>query len=114
MNNLFNYNGTIRRKQYFIKQAILLVSLTVYLYVYALLTLWLIPNDPDNIMVTVIVISLLLLTLIVGIVYFVVTLFLVIKRARDTGSFVLWVTVAILIPFGNIIVGLIPPATKQQ
>lgn len=114
MQNLFNYNGTIGRKQYFIKQAIFLVVFLLIFTVYLSLVSLLPKDAKETVALNIALIGSLVLMLGVTIIYIIASLFLVMKRARDTGSFVLWITIAILVPFGYIIVGLIPPATKQK
>jgi hypothetical protein len=36
------------------------------------------------------------------------SLFMILRRARQTSYFILWLVVGILVPFGSIIIGLIP------
>lgn len=114
MKDIFNYNGTIGRKQYFIKQGLLLLVF-IFIYIVYVGFLSLIPNDVNETTgLNVVLIGSLVFIGVIAIMYIIASLFLAMKRARDTGSFVLWITLAILLPFGSIIVCLIPPAPANN
>lgn len=113
MHNLFSYNGTIGRKQYFIKQALLLIAFVAYTIVAIVFSELLSNGSNESAFISWVLLVVFLASVIVSILWFVASLFLAMKRARDTGSFVLWITIAILVPFGYIIVGLIPTAATK-
>jgi len=113
MKNIFTIYGTLNRKDYFKYIAILYVtsilSAVAYIAFIEAIAIEAEFNTLLQFISLLITIALLTFYAIGG----VLSLFWLIRRARQAGNMALWIIIGILIPFGFIIVGLIPP-NKQR
>jgi hypothetical protein len=113
MNKLKDFitiHGELGRKEYFI----LLIQLTVGYYLLIILATIimiiissLVINE-NSIWSELFAIIFILILISATIFNILASLFMILRRARQTSYFILWLIVGVLVPFGSIIIGLIP------
>ncbi len=113
MKNRFTIYGTLGRRDYFKYFAILYGSFIVSSIVYLLFLEAIAAETEFNTALQYVALIVTIILLIVYAVGSIVSLFWLIRRARQAGNMALWIIIGILVPFGFIIVGFIPPKNRQ-
>lgn len=112
MKNIFTIYGTLGRKEYFKYFAILYGSFIISSVLYLLFLEAIAAEAEFNSVLQYVALVVTIVFLAVYAIGGVVSLFWLIRRARQTSNMALWIVIGILVPFGFIVVGLIPPKTN--
>jgi len=105
------------RKQYWKFLLLLNVGWYVFVIIFSLaldLIGSLFDFEKSNGMLPSIIAIILIIMLIGSLIYWVImSIFIYLRRGRDIGNDILWALIALLIPFGFIVLGLIPSKTNS-
>lgn len=111
MKNLFTIYGTIGRRDYF-RYLLILYAVLAFSGLFYILFVDAVASQAEvNTLMQYLILVLSIALILIYLTISVLSLFLLIRRARQTSSMALWIVIGLLIPFGFIFVGLIPSKT---
>ncbi|MES2876469.1 MAG: DUF805 domain-containing protein [Patescibacteria group bacterium] len=111
---MITFDGLINRREYWKNLVVGVVFLFVFFYVTLAVLSLLDARQTDTNLINQVMTIALFASLCIGLILWQVwVLGLIVRRARDAGSVVAWVVVAILTPLGFLTIGL-PPSRKQK
>ena len=110
---MFSLSGTLTRKQYWYRQLFFMAEVIIVM-VLGIMFLDAINTESPNASTTTefIATGVFFLLLANMLTIAVASIFVVIARARDIGNTVMWSVIAILVPFGWVVLGLIPSSSQ--